>query len=245
MTPAAERTDRLPRDRHAALLDDLGGAICSGEVAEGAVVSIDTIGATHNASRSVVREVLRVLSSMGLVASKRGVGTTVQPMQSWNLFDPQVIRWRLDSPDRLGQLRELAELRIGFEPEAAALAAQHVDEDAIGRLLGIGGRLWSAARSGDTEEFLRLDIEFHATLLEASGNPMYRQLAPVVRALLLGRAERGLAALHPTEVALERHMTVLRAIQTGDADLARSTLRTLIIESLEESRALWAATEHD
>ncbi|MBB1496506.1 FadR family transcriptional regulator [Propioniciclava sp. MC1595] len=88
----------------------------------------------------------------------------------------------------------MAELRIGFEPEAAALAAQHVNEDAVGRLMGLGARLWSAARCGDAEEFLRLDIDFHATVLEASGNPMYRQYAPVVRTLLLGRSEHGLAA---------------------------------------------------
>ncbi|WP_255437294.1 hypothetical protein [Propioniciclava sp. MC1595] len=37
-------------------------------------------------------------------------------------------------------------------------------------------------------------------------------------------------------------MTIMRAIQTGDPDRARSESRALILESLEESRNLWAAT---
>ena len=229
--------------RHGALLDDLGRSICSLKIPEGTVLSIDDLSDVHGVSRSVVREAIRVLASMGLVASKRGVGTTTQPLASWNLFDPQVIQWRLNSPDRLQQLRELAELRIGFEPEAAALAALHVDQDAIGRLMGLGAQLWSAAHSGDTEEFLRRDIAFHSTILEATGNPMYRQYAPVVRALLLGRAEHGLAAIQPTDLAVDRHMTLLRAIQTGDPDRARMESRTLIVDSLQESREMWQGTD--
>lgn len=239
MTPrsAARRTP----DRHTTLLDLLGAAICAGEIPVGTVLSADELCERHGISRSVVREALRVLASMGLVDSKRGVGTTTQPRSAWNLLDTQVIDWRLRSPARLDQLRELAELRVGVEPEASALAAQRSDPDAVGRLMAVGAGMWDAAHRGDTEEFLRLDITFHTLVLEASGNPMYSQFAPVVRALLLGRAEHGLAAMHPREHALECHMTILRAIQTGDPDRARSTSREMIMDALEESRSLWEA----
>lgn len=228
-----------PSDRHGALLDELGAAICAGSLPVGTVLSAEELCARHGVSRSVVRETLRVLSSMGLVAAKRGVGTTTQPAASWNLHDPTVIAWRLRSPDRLVQLRELAELRVAFEPEAAALAASHRDPEAVSQLIALGGRLWSAARQGDTEGFLAVDAEFHAQVLAASGNPMFCQFAPIVTALLVGRAEHGLAAFHPTDLALERHMTVMRAIQTGEPDRARTESRALIMESLAESNRLW------
>ncbi|UUL76584.1 hypothetical protein NG819_01890 [Pseudarthrobacter sp. Fe7] len=54
-------------------------------------------------SRSVIREATRVLSSMGMLESRRRLGTVVQPEASWNLYDPQVIRWRLASAKRLEQ----------------------------------------------------------------------------------------------------------------------------------------------
>lgn len=230
---------RATGDRHATLIHFLGTSICSGEMPPGTVISADELCERHGVSRSVVREALRVMSSMGLVAAKRGVGTTTQPLAAWNLFDPSVIQWRLGSPDRLRQLRELAELRVGFEPEAAALAAHRHDADDIERVLSTGAQLWAAAHRGDTEGFLALDITFHGTVLEASGNPMYTQYGPIIAALLQGRAEHGLAKVHPSPEALERHMAVMRAIQRGDPDRARSEARALILDSLAESRSLW------
>ncbi|MGN6689109.1 MAG: GntR family transcriptional regulator, partial [Actinomycetales bacterium] len=90
---------------HARVLDDLGTAICGGDLGEGTVLYIDALADEHGVSRSVVREALRVLSSMGLVESRRRVGTTVRRQAQWNVYDPQVIRWRLASRQRNVQLR--------------------------------------------------------------------------------------------------------------------------------------------
>ena len=76
------------------------------------------IGRSLGVSRSVAREAIRVLESMGLVASRRRVGITIQPAHKWNVFDPQLIRWRLESGDRAAQLVSFSELRRGFEQAA-------------------------------------------------------------------------------------------------------------------------------
>src|SRR5665647_1321537 len=89
---------------HARLLDRLGLAICGGDLASDSVVRIDQLEERHGVSRSVVREAIRVLASMGLVASRRRVGVQILPATEWNLYDPQVIRWRLASPARIAQL---------------------------------------------------------------------------------------------------------------------------------------------
>src|ERR1700754_874136 len=82
---------------HARVLDHLGTAICSGTVAPGSVLSIDDLVDRYRVSRSVIREVLRVLASMGLVETRRRVGIMIQPASAWKVFDPQLIRWRLAS----------------------------------------------------------------------------------------------------------------------------------------------------
>jgi len=100
---------------HTGLLDALGTGIVSGRLPAGHVLTLDSLSAEHKVSRSVAREVIRVLESMGLVASRRRVGITIQPAAGWNVFDPMVIRWRLDAGDRDPRPRDAegAGARIG------------------------------------------------------------------------------------------------------------------------------------
>ena len=114
---------------HAGVLDRLGQEIVSGTLAVDSVVRIDQLDERFGVSRSVVREAVRVLSSMGLVETRRRLGVRVLPSAQWNVFDPRVIRWRLDGPDREDQLVSLGELRRGFEPVAAELAADRATPD--------------------------------------------------------------------------------------------------------------------
>lgn len=225
-------------DRHADLVDRLGSEICAGQLPPGTVLSADALVEQYGVARSVVREALRVLASMGLVSAKRGVGTTTQPMEEWSLLDPQVIAWRLASSQRDAQLRELAGLRLGVEPEAAAMAASHRESEAVSRLMSAGTALWDAAHREDPDAFLAADIAFHSLLLEASCNPMYVQFSPVIQSLLEGRFQHRLAAEHPRQVALQQHLTVVRAIQTGDVERARAECRALIQDAMQESDEL-------
>lgn len=232
------------RNLHQDLLDALGIEIVGSEPRAGVVMSIDEIAEAHSVSRSVVREVLRVLASMGLVASKRGVGTVVLQARSWNVFDPQVVRWRLASENRLAQLRSLAELRAAFEPEAAALAAMRADDATVGSLVGLAARLWVAGHT-DGSEFIELDVTFHTMVLEASGNEMFASLAPAVSEILRGRVRHHLTPSLPADAALERHMALARAIQKREPDAARALARQIVDESIKESGHLWGDTDEE
>jgi len=96
---------------HEGLLTALGAAIVSGQYQPGQVLTLDGVSAEHGLSRSVAREAIRVLESMGMVESRRRVGLTIQPAEKWNVFDPRLIRWRLEFGDRVAQLASLSELR--------------------------------------------------------------------------------------------------------------------------------------
>ena len=89
---------------HGNLLTALGTSIVSGEYPPGQVLTLDGVSAQHGLSRSVAREAIRVLESMGMVESRRRVGITIQPSHKWNVFDPRLIRWRLEAGDRAAQL---------------------------------------------------------------------------------------------------------------------------------------------
>lgn len=226
-------------DLHSSLLQRLGLAIADGTLAPNSILRLDELEAEHSVSRSVVREAARVLCSMGMLESRRRLGTVVQEEECWNLYDPQVIRWRLASSGRLDQLRALNELRGAIEPQAARLAANRVSLDGGSDLVAQAARLWAAGQGGDHEQFLLLDIEFHAAVLKASGNPMFSQLHNLVREVLTGRSEHGLMPHLPHHEALQLHVDVASAIQRGEAEAAHAAMSRIVEQSTEEMGDIW------
>ncbi|WP_084435980.1 FadR/GntR family transcriptional regulator [Aldersonia kunmingensis] len=216
---------------HGSVVAALGTGIVSGRLAIGDVITLDGIGAEYTVSRGVAREAIRVLESMGLVASRRRVGITIQPRERWNVFDPRVIRWRLDAGDRAAQLASLSELRRGFEPIAAALAARRADGHHCRILAAAVSDMAVHARSGDLEQYLLADKIFHKTLLEASGNEMLRSLYDVVAEVLTGRTHHGMMPTTPNPVAVDLHDEVSRAIRRRDAEGAERAMRAIIDEA--------------
>jgi DNA-binding FadR family transcriptional regulator len=224
---------------HARTLDLLGIAITGGELSGGSVVHIDELEERYGVSRSVIREAISVLASMGMVASRRRVGVQVLPASEWNLYDPQVIRWRLASPGRIAQLRSLNELRAAVEPEAARLAALRAPLADASELMGLAGKLWAAGQANDTDTFLTIDIQFHALVLSSSGNEMFAKLNTLVEEVLTGRAHYGLMPQHPATEALQHHVDVASAIQRGNGVDAQAAMLRIMVDASSEMSSIW------
>ncbi|SDT23040.1 DNA-binding transcriptional regulator, FadR family [Streptomyces sp. TLI_053] len=216
------------------LLAELGPAIASGELPEGTVLRAEELEERFGVSRTVVREAVRILEGMRLVASRRRVGITVQPRSGWDVFDPLVIRWRLAGADRSAQLRSLGSLRLAVEPAAAALAARHATDDERRRLSALAVELTMTARAADLAAFLRHDIEFHSTVLQASRNEMFAHLGDTVGAVLTGRTEYHLMPHQPEPYAIRLHREVAEAVCAGDAERAERAMRTIVEGALTE-----------
>lgn len=229
-------------DLHRQVLEQLGLEITSGALRAGETLSIDALSERLEVSRPVIREVLRVLTSMGLVQSRRRVGTVVMPPLSWTLFDPTVIRWRLAGSDRLDQLHALTELREAVEPMAARKAAERATPEQRSALVTLAARLWEAGVSGDAERFLACDIAFHDALLTASGNAMFAQLGTTVTEVLAGRTRHGLVPAQPQRSALQDHVDVATAVQRGDGDAAVAATSRIVRRSNDEMDAMFRQT---
>lgn len=221
------------------VLDTLGREICSGAIGPDSTFTTESVEDRFQVSRPVVREALRALEALGLVTSKRRVGVRVQPLTRWNVYDLQVIRWRLAGPSRVAQLRSLTELRGAIEPAAARLAAMRAPLNQASELVGLAGRLWAAGREGDTERFLQLDREFHALVLEMSGNEMFAQLHHLVDEVLSGRTHYGLMPQYPAPEALQMHVDIATAIQAGNAEKAASAMIAIMERTMNEMRSIW------
>lgn len=217
-------------------MDLLGTEIVHGVRKPGTTFSTADIEQELGVSRSVAREAVRVLESVGLVRTTQRVGCTIQPPDDWNTLAPQIIRWQMSGPERELQLRALTELRAGVEPRAAALAARRAswaDITTLERTAEVMRDLGSRGL-GDSQEFLQADVDFHACLLVATGNPAYAALRPTLMACLETRTEAGLTPPHPSAENLERHSGLARAIRDRDEAAAESLARLIVDRVAEE-----------
>jgi DNA-binding FadR family transcriptional regulator len=137
------------------------------------------------------------------------------------VFDPQLIRWRLDAGDRAAQLISLSELRRGFEPAAAALAARRADPHQCRIMAAAVSDMVVHGRSGDLAAYLLADKIFHRTMLEASGNEMFRALNDVVAEVLAGRTP----SRHDARTAEHRRHRTARRSRARDPDARRGRRR--------------------
>lgn len=219
---------------HSHVLDTLGLAITGGEDPPGTVLRTDEIAARFGASRTVVREVVRVLESMQLVESRRRVGVTVRPAEQWNVYDPQVIRWRLAGPDRPRQLRSLTVLRSAIEPVAAGLAAARATAEQCAELTEAALGMVRTSRGHQLEAYLRHDIAFHRVVLNASGNEMFARLGDVVAEVLTGRTQHAVMFDDPDPAAVTLHVQVAEAVREGEAARAEALTRQIAAGALDE-----------
>ena len=217
------------------LLKTLGQSIVTGEFEETGFPTEAELCQRYGASRTVMREAVKMLSAKGLLSSRQRQGTRVEPVDNWNLLDPDVLRWLMERPFSTKIFREFAQMRLAIEPAAAELAAQVQDKLAIAAIReGLEGMIAHGPGSGDgnAEAALQADIDFHVAILKASGNPFFWRLKPLINnALQLSIQLTNRISGHMADIAA--HSAVLTAIERGDASEARRASEAILRDSLK------------
>jgi DNA-binding FadR family transcriptional regulator len=185
----------------------------------------------YGASRSVLREAVKMLTAKGLLSARPRQGTWVQPEEHWNLLDPDVLRWLMERKPSYALLREFALVRLAVEPKAAALAAVVATAEAKATMVAAIEAMARADR--DEEDPLPSDIAFHVAVLKASGNRFYAQLSGVTESALrisirLQNRYKGVR-----RASVPDHKKISDAILAGDAAKAEEATRALIQEALD------------
>lgn len=225
-------TDRLMKRQnvHGQVLNSLGAHIAAGELPALAVLTLGGLEEEYQVSRTVVREVVRVLESCGMLISRRRIGITVQPIDQWDALNESVIQWRLAGPGRDRQLVELMELRRAIEPAATRLAAGRASDEQRRRLTELAAVVDSLAqrRLEDSPEFLESDVAFHVLLIVASGNLLLAKMAGPVTELIKG-CSSGQFSQPLEDETFGGHSAVADAVRTGDANAAAESSSSLLM----------------
>lgn len=231
------------RNLHSQVLWQLGVAIVRGDYPEGTILPADSDLLQHFAvSRTVLREALKTLSAKSMIEARARIGTRVLPRQRWNLFDADVLAWHFETGPDVGFLQSLAEVRIGIELEASALAAERRSDTQAEQLLGWADRM-GEARSA--EDFARTDLAFHHAVAEASGNPFMASISALVELALTASFTISSPVEDPKalDVAVQTHRRIAEAIARKEPDAARAAMKIAITEGFERSAARLPASD--
>ncbi len=213
------------------IVQDLGTAIVTGKYSAKTPFPVEAdLCRQYGASRSVLREAVKMLTAKGLLGARPRQGTWVEPEEQWNLLDPDVLRWLLERKFSTALLIEFTQIRLAVEPEAAALAARAGAAEHAAVRAGIERMI--AAERGDDDP-LESDIAFHVAILRASGNKFYAQLCQLIQTALRFsiRTTNHYKGVRLASVA--DHKKISDAILAGDAQKAADSMRALIQEVLD------------
>lgn len=221
------------RGLHQEVVHNLGLAIVRGEHLPGETLPrADDLAASMGVSRTVLREAMKVLAEKGLVEARQRSGTRVRRRADWNLVDPDVIAWRREAGPDLEFLRQLSEVRLVVETDAARLAAERaVDEETVRMMTLIGVMEASVA---DVDRYASADLELHAVILHATGNPLLAQLADTLSEGLV--ASRDVTRHRPGGPAysLPLHRQLVERIVAHDGPGAEAAMAELIRRSVDD-----------
>jgi DNA-binding FadR family transcriptional regulator len=188
-------------------------------------------------SRTVLREVLKTLAAKGLVVSKTRVGTKVLDPSQWNFFDSDMLSWKcalgMDETFR----RDLAEIRLAIEAQAASLGAQRRTEDQIAGLRVALDRM--RQETEDARGFAEADLAFHQLLVECSGNSLMYSISAVIETALVA----SFTISSPVDDAdthrqvVDSHASIVDALERRDSKAAADAVAVVIDAGLDRHSA--------
>jgi DNA-binding FadR family transcriptional regulator len=228
MPPPFPGTRRYPNSGlHGQIVHMLGSQIVSGSLVPGHVLAIDS---ALGASRTVMREVVKVLATKGLVESRPRTGTRVLPREAWNLLDPDVLAWRRLTPSHRDFLEKLTELRLVVEPAAASLAARRAGEQELETIAAAFERMEAALalEPADFEAFDAADMDFHRAIVQSCGNELLEQMAKVVLSALHLSFQATSRIPGRARESIPNHRAILDAIRRRQAKRAERAMRRLV-----------------
>jgi DNA-binding FadR family transcriptional regulator len=213
------------------VVQELGIAIVTGRYSGNKPFPTESeICEQFTASRSIVREAIKVLNAKGLLSARPRRGTHVKPEKEWNLLDPDVLYWMLKRRFSLDLLIDFTRARLAIEPAAAAEAARTASEEQQAKMKLMLARMEQAAEG--SLDPLETDVDFHLSILEASNNRFFYNMSPVIETALNFSIRFTNRQLHQRFASVSEHAAILNAILARDQLTAAAETRGLLERAL-------------
>ncbi len=185
------------------------------------------LAAELDISRTTLREAIRALATNQVLEIRRGKGTYVRTDLAQQ--DPEGIGALAEVK---ANARDLYEMRLIFEPEAAYLATERGSEEEIRRILALGKKIEAAI--ADKKNRTEAERAFHKAIAKATHNEFMNHLMPVIYQAI----DKGVRLSEEKQKAVEDtvsdHKMIMEFMAAGNAEGARSAMRIHILHAMYE-----------
>lgn len=193
-----------------------------------------TLAERLGVGRSTIREALNRWEGLGLIRRKRGAGTFLAANVPTSAgLVPTMIRLEGEALLRLLEVRRVLENAV---VRKAAVNASAEQRKAIAALCA---RLLKVVNSG--KDWHRIDAEFHGTIYEASGNPLFGQILVKLDEALKRSPESPFGRKEFGHESFPLHQILCDGVVEGDPDKAADGINRVIDSVAAEIRSLIAA----
>lgn len=204
--------------------NELRLAIISKEIAEGEKLSENKIAQQFEVSRSPVRDALKLLQQDGLISLER-MGAIVTGLSNTNQTEIYDIRLMLES-----FVFERLQLENNIE--------------VIKQLNKILKMMTVAVEFKDADEFTRLDLQFHESMITAINHQyiemIWYNLTPVMECLILvSMRQRMQNEPEDFERVIHNHQVYIEAIETKDRNKMKEAFHLNFDDVDEQIDVLW------
>ncbi|MEM1285466.1 MAG: GntR family transcriptional regulator [Pseudomonadota bacterium] len=189
------------------IFEALREAIVEGTMQDGDLLRQDQIATMFNVSRIPVREALARLEEQGLITNQRYKGAVVSSLS-------------------LDEISELFEFRALLESDVIRRSVERISDDTLEEAKDYAAQF---ARETDSNQWGRLNQQFHYTLYKDSNRPYHLQV--ISKALdNVGRYLRAqLVLTSGIDRARRQHAGILEAAIDRDAEAAAALTRDHIL----------------
>lgn len=179
-----------------------------------------------NVSRTTLREAIRILVTNNMLEIKRGKGTYVKEN-----IEVKHMKSLSDLSNVKIDARDLYEIRLIFEPEAAYYATLRATDAELKRILDYGKQI--EEKILNNEDRTEVEQKFHQSIAQATHNEFMDKLMPVIFQAI----NKGVILLQENELVTKHtisdHRLIMEFMQARNAEGAKSAMKIHILHAME------------
>lgn len=179
-------------------------------------------------SRTTLREAIRILVTNGILEIKRGRGTFVKEQLN---VDELSLSFHDLSKAKMNA-KDLYEMRLIFEPEAAYYATLRATDQELEGIISYGETIEEKIKLG--QDRTEVEQQFHRAIARATHNEFMDRLMPVIfqainQGVILSKRKE-----HVVEDTIRDHRLIMDFMQARNAEGAKSAMKIHILHAMQD-----------
>ncbi|EKT53390.1 FadR/GntR family transcriptional regulator [Providencia burhodogranariea] len=215
------------------IAEELGQLILKGTYLPSSILpSENELSEKFQASRTAIREAVKILAAKGMLLARPRIGTRVMPSSNWNFLDQDLLKWWINSDEQAIVFKHFHIVRLAIEPQACYLAAKHATDKQKQSLVLFANEMQSLAKQFNRQRWVKVDHLFHLAIYEACANPFLISFANLFRSVYQFYFD---AITENDVIEVEIHQQLANAIIKGNSAKAFDICYKLLTITQEQA----------